>query len=114
MFPIWRRDTTELLRTFIQSGFKAYLSCVDGEKLGAVFAGRAIDASLLHDLPAGVDACGEYGEYHSFVYDGPIFQRPVPVRVGEVVLRDNRYYADLLPGPNGLAEPVSSMSVPPV
>ena len=63
LFPIWRRDTTELLRTFIQSGFKAYLSCVDGQKLGEAFAGRAIDASLLRDLPAGVDPCGEYGEY---------------------------------------------------
>jgi len=114
LFPIWRRDTTELMCTFIQSGFKAYLSCVDGQKLGEAFAGRAIDASLLRDLPAGVDPCGEYGEYHSFVYDGPIFQRPVPVHVGEVVLRDTRYYADLLPGLNGFAEPVTSMSVPPV
>ncbi len=105
LFPIWRRDTTELLRTFIQSGFKAYLSCVDGQKLGEAFAGRAIDASLLRDLPAGVDPCGEYGEYHSFVYDGPIFQRPIPVHVGEVVLRDTRYYADLLPG---LAAPCST------
>jgi uncharacterized protein (TIGR00290 family) len=114
LFPIWQRDTTELLRAFIQSGFKAYLSCVDGPKLGEAFAGRAIDASLLRDLPAGVDPCGEYGEYHSFVYDGPIFQRPVPVRVGEVVLRDNRYYADLLPGHKGFAEPMTSRSVPPV
>ena len=114
LFPLWRRDTTELLRTFIQSGFKAYLSCVDGQKLGEAFAGRAVDAALLGDLPAGVDPCGEYGEYHSFVYDGPIFERPVPVRVGEVVLRDTRYYADLLPDLNGFAEPVTSMSVPPV
>ncbi len=114
VFPIWKRDTTELMRTFIQSGFKAYLSCVDGAKLGATFAGRAIDAALLRDLPAGVDPCGEYGEYHSFVYDGPIFQRPVPVRVGEVVLRDNRYYADLLPGTEGAVEWVASNSVPPV
>ena len=114
LFPLWRRDTTELLRTFIQSGFKAYLSCVDGQKLGEAFAGRAVDAALLGDLPAGVDPCGEYGEYHSFVYDGPIFQRPVPVRVGEVVLRDTRYYADLLPDLNGFAGPATGMSVPPV
>src|SRR5205085_2422513 len=100
LFPIWKRDTTELMRTFIQSGYKAYLSCVDGEKLGERFAGRAVDAELLRDLPAGVDPCGEYGEYHSFVYDGPIFERPVRVRVGEVVLRDSRYYADLLPDHN--------------
>jgi diphthamide synthase (EF-2-diphthine--ammonia ligase) len=114
VFPIWKRDTTELMHTFIAAGFKAYLSCVDGAKLGAAFAGRAIDAALLRDLPAGVDPCGEHGEYHSFVYDGPIFQRPVPVRVGEVVLRDNRYYADLLPGAEGAAERVTSGSVPPV
>ncbi len=114
VFPIWKRDTTELMHTFIESGFKAYLSCVDGAKLGATFAGRAIDAALLRDLPAGVDPCGEYGEYHSFVYAGPIFQRPVPVRVGEVVLRDSRYYADLLPGEVGAAEPIASSSVPPV
>lgn len=114
VFPIWKRDTTELMRTFIASGFKAYLSCVDGAKLGAAFAGRAVDAALLRDLPSGVDPCGEYGEYHSFVYDGPIFQRPVPVRVGEVVLRDGRYYADLLPGTEGPAEGVVSGNVPPV
>ncbi len=114
LFPLWRRDTTELFNTFIQLGFKAYLSCVDGQKLSEAFAGRAIDAGLLGDLPAGVDPCGEYGEYHSFVYDGPIFQRPVPVRVGEVVLRDTRYYADLLPGLDGFAEPVIGMSMPPV
>jgi uncharacterized protein (TIGR00290 family) len=114
LFPIWHRDTTELLRTFIQLGFKAYLSCVDGPKLGETFAGRAIDEELLRDLPTGVDPCGEYGEYHSFVYDGPIFQQPVTVHVGEVVFRDNRYYADLLPGFDTIPEPVSSLSIPPV
>jgi uncharacterized protein (TIGR00290 family) len=114
LFPLWQRNTTELMRTFIASGFKAYLSCVDGQKLGAAFAGRAVDADLLRDLPAGVDPCGEYGEYHSFVYDGPIFQRPVPVRVGEVVLRDNRYYADLLPDRKGGTESIASSSMPPV
>jgi uncharacterized protein (TIGR00290 family) len=114
LFPLWQRDTTELLHTFIQSGFKAYLSCVDGQKLGKAFAGRAIDAALLHDLPVGVDPCGEYGEYHSFVYDGPIFQRPVPVRVDQVVMRDSRYYADLLSCANGFTEPVTGLSVPPV
>jgi uncharacterized protein (TIGR00290 family) len=114
LFPIWRRDTRELLSTFIGLGFKAYLSCVDGQKLGKTFAGRAIDLGLLADLPAGVDPCGEYGEYHSFVYDGPIFQRAVSVRLGEVVLRDNRYYADLLPGASAIAESRTGMNVPPV
>jgi len=97
IFPIWHRDTTELVRTFIDLGFKAYLTCVDGEKLGREFAGRPIDADLIHDLPDGVDPCGENGEYHSFVYDGPIFRRPVDLNVGEVVLRDVRYFADLVP-----------------
>jgi uncharacterized protein (TIGR00290 family) len=114
LFPLWQRDTTALVRTFIDSGYKAYLSCVDGIKLGQAFAGRAIDADLLRDLPAGVDPCGEYGEYHSFVYDGPIFQRPVPVRVGEVVQRDSRFYADLLPGLEVPTKPATNMSMPPV
>lgn len=97
VFPIWHRDTTELVQTFVALGFKAILACVDGAKLGEKFAGRFLDQSFLHDLPSGVDPCGENGEYHSFVYDGPSFHRPVPVTVGEIVLRDGRYFADLLP-----------------
>jgi len=95
VFPLWKRDTGELIRSFIDSGFKAYLSCVEGA-LGAAFAGRAIDHALLEDLPAGVDPCGENGEFHSFVYDGPIFREPIDVVVGEVVRRDTRFFADLL------------------
>jgi uncharacterized protein (TIGR00290 family) len=96
VFPLWKRDTSELIEAFIGSGFKAYLSCVEA-KLGESFAGRAIDAKLIDDLPEGVDPCGEYGEFHSFVYDGPIFRKPIDVVVGEVVCRDVRYFADLLP-----------------
>ena len=96
VFPIWGRDTTEIVRTFIALGFKAYLTCVDSEKLGEAFAGRPMDADLIRDLPAGVDPCGENGEYHSYVYDGPIFRSPVELSVGEVVLRDVRYFADLI------------------
>src|SRR5204863_9516450 len=92
------RDTTERGRTFVGDGFRAYLARVAGTKLGRGFAGPAIDGTLLRDLPAEVDPCGENGEFHSFVYDGPIFRRPVPVTVGEVVARDSRYFADLLPG----------------
>lgn len=98
LFPIWQRDVRELVETFIDLGFRAYLCCVEGAKLDRSFAGRPIDRTLLHDLPANVCPCGENGEYHSFVYDGPIFQQPVPVRVGEIVCRDNRYYADLVSG----------------
>lgn len=96
LFPIWQRNTGRLVRRFIALGFKAYLSCVEG-KLGEGFAGRAIDEDLLRDLPPGVDPCGEYGEFHSFVWDGPIFRQPIPVKVGEVVLRETRFFADLLP-----------------
>jgi uncharacterized protein (TIGR00290 family) len=97
VFPIWHRDTSELVRTFVSLGFKARLVCIDSKKLTSAFAGREIDCDFLGDLPGDVDPCGENGEYHSFVYDGPIFTRPVPVRLGEVVMRDVRYFADLLP-----------------
>ena len=96
LFPLWQRDTATLAREFVDLGFKAYLSCVDDAKLGASFAGRAFDHQLLADLPPRVDPCGEHGEYHSFVFDGPIFQRPLAVSVGEVVQRDVRHFADLV------------------
>jgi uncharacterized protein (TIGR00290 family) len=97
LFPIWGRDTTELARTFIDLGFKAYVTCVDGEKLPASFAGRALDARFIDDLPEGIDPCGENGEFHTFVYAGPIFRRALDIRVGEVVSRDGLHFADLLP-----------------
>lgn len=97
LFPLWKRNTTRLVNRFISLGFRAYLCCVEG-KLGPAFAGRPIDAALLRDLPADVDPCGEYGEFHSFVYAGPIFEHALEVTLGEIVLRDTRYYADLLPG----------------
>ena len=114
IFPLWKRDTGELLDQFISSRWKAYISCAEA-KLGPTFAGRAIDAAFRRDLPPGIDPCGEFGEYHSFVYDGPIFQRPVPVEVGEVVVRDGRFYADLL-SPVSTVPPSSSLehAMPPV
>jgi uncharacterized protein (TIGR00290 family) len=104
LFPLWHRDTTELVQSFVALGFKAVLACVDGSKLGEKFAGRSLDQRFIDDLPAGVDPCGENGEYHSFVYDGPLFREPVQVQVGAVVLRDSRYFADLLEGivPTGM------------
>ena len=101
IFPLWLCDTAGLVRTFVKLGFKAYLSCIDGRKLGREFAGRMIDAELIRSLPPGVDPCGENGEFHSFVFDGPMFRRPVAVRVGEIVQRDVRYFADLLPEKEG-------------
>ena len=97
-FPIWKRDTAELARAFIELGFSAVICCVDTRVLDGAFAGRVYDRDLLRDLPARIDPCGENGEFHSFVTEGPIFRRPVPVRTGEVVLREERFnYCDLLP-----------------
>jgi uncharacterized protein (TIGR00290 family) len=95
VFPIWKRDTRLLARQVIAMGFRAILSCVEG-KVGMGFAGRAYDDRLLEDLPAEIDPCGEYGEFHSFVYDGPGFRRPVALQIGETVTRDGRFYTDLL------------------
>jgi uncharacterized protein (TIGR00290 family) len=97
VFPIWKRDTRELADSFLKVGFKAILVCVDSKFLDRSFVGRAFDESLLADLPSGVDPCGENGEFHTFVHAGPIFNHPILVRSGEVVLRENRFwYCDLL------------------
>ena len=97
-FPLWGRDTRELAQGVIEAGMRAVVVCVDGEALGGEFAGREYDSDFLADLPEGVDPCGENGEFHTFVYDGPIFGRSVNFEKGEVVLRDGRFYfCDLLP-----------------
>lgn len=87
LFPLWGRDTTALAQEFLTLGFCAHLVCVDTTQLDARFAGRSFDAALLQELPASVDPCGENGEFHTFVSDGPVFSKPVSVRVGEVELR---------------------------
>ena len=98
IFPLWKRDTRQLARTFIDLGFKAVVTCVDSKSLGKDFVGREFDRQFLADLPFNVDPCGENGEFHSFVYDGPIFSERVPFTKGEIVLRENRfYYCDLVP-----------------
>jgi uncharacterized protein (TIGR00290 family) len=96
LFPLWGRDTAALARSFIEDGYEAYVVCVDTSVLDASFAGRKYDASLLNDLPPGIDPCGENGEFHSFVYAGPCFDRPVPCHLGERVLRDGFAFADLV------------------
>ncbi len=97
LFPIWKRDTTELLRSFMSRGFKAITTCVDTKVLSRDLAGREIDERFLADLPPGADPCGENGEYHTFVYNGPLFRRPVRFTLGEKVLREDRfYYCDLV------------------
>jgi uncharacterized protein (TIGR00290 family) len=98
LFPLWKRDTTELAHRFITRGFQAVLCCVDTHVLDQEFAGRPYDRALLAGLPAGVDPCGENGEFHSFVFDGPNWAERVEYETGPRVLRDNRFsYCDLLP-----------------
>ena len=96
-FPLWGRPTDALAREMIASGFRARLTCVDSNALAGSFAGREFDAALLTDLPPTVDPCGENGEFHTFVWDGPGFDKPVSVRTGEVESRDGFVFADLLP-----------------
>jgi len=99
LFPLWKRDTAELARTFVDLGFQAVVTCVDSEALDKGFVGRVFDRRFLSDLPSSVDPCGENGEFHSFVYGGPIFRHGIPCKKGEIVLRDSRfYYCDLIPG----------------
>lgn len=96
IYPLWGEDTRALARTFTHRGFRATLSCVDGEKLGPQFAGRDFDYVLQQDLPAGVDPCGEYGEFHSCVHAGPIFRRPLVLARGARLTRLDRFhYCDL-------------------
>jgi len=98
VFPLWGRDTRSLAHHLIDLGFKAVTTCTDGHFLGKDFVGRSIDEDFLRDLPEGVDPCGENGEFHSFVFDGPVFRRAIPFRKGDVVLmRDRFYYCDLIP-----------------
>ncbi|TGN13366.1 diphthine--ammonia ligase [Leptospira ilyithenensis] len=87
VFPIWKRNTTELINEFIDLGFKAVLVCINDSYLDPSFAGREIDRDFLKDLPENVDPCGENGEYHSFVYDGPIFKTPIRFSLGESVYK---------------------------
>jgi len=98
VFPLWGRDTNVIAQQFINSAFKAVVTCVDSRALDKTFIGRSIDKQFLSELPASVDCCGENGEYHSFVYDGPIFNQRISHQTGQVVLRDNRfYYLELMP-----------------
>ncbi|GIW92558.1 MAG: hypothetical protein KatS3mg110_0599 [Pirellulaceae bacterium] len=97
IFPIWKRDTRQLAERFLQLGFRAWVTCVEGW-LGEQRVGCALNREWLDQLPSGCDPCGENGEYHSFVFDGPLFRRSVPIVPGQTVKRDGRYYAELYPG----------------
>ena len=97
LFPLWRLPTNDLAREMIGGGVKSRVTCVDPKKLDRSFAGREFDASFLSQLPPAVDPCGENGEFHTFVYDAPVFSRPLAINNGEVVERDGFVFADVLP-----------------
>jgi uncharacterized protein (TIGR00290 family) len=102
LFPLWGRPTDALARTMIDSGVRAVLTCVDPSTLPPSFVGRGFDADLLDELPPEVDPCGERGEFHTFVWDAPGFNAPIPIRTGETVSRDGFVFCDVMP-----AEPLS-------
>jgi uncharacterized protein (TIGR00290 family) len=109
-FPIWGLDTAQLARKCVRDGFIARLVVVDTTQLDASFAGHPFDDALLDELPPTVDPCGERGEFHTFVSDGPGFEGPVEHEVGEIVLRDDRFaYCDLIPTrPQPSADPLTA------
>jgi uncharacterized protein (TIGR00290 family) len=111
MFPLWMRPTDELAREMIGGGLEAYLTCVDPRVLPASFAGRRFDAELLADLPAGVDPCGERGEFHTCAVAGPMFAKRISVKPGVVVERDGFVFADLVPG-SVVRDPGSGRTTP--
>jgi uncharacterized protein (TIGR00290 family) len=105
LFPLWGEDTAALARRFVADGHRAALCCVDTQQLDAGFCGRDYDGALLDALPAGIDPCGERGEFHTLSHAGPLFRQPLPLRRGESVLRDGRFqFTDFLldvPGSDG-------------
>jgi uncharacterized protein (TIGR00290 family) len=96
LFPVWKIPTDRLAREMIAAGVKAKITCVDPARLDKSFAGRDFDLALLESLPAQIDPCGENGEFHTFVHDAPVFNRPIDVQTGEVVERDGFVFADVL------------------
>jgi uncharacterized protein (TIGR00290 family) len=97
LFPIWGIPTDQLAREMVNSGLRARLVCVDPKQLAPEFTGRDFDLSLLGELPPGVDPCGENGEFHSFAYAGPMFNREITIATGEKVERDGFWFCDILP-----------------
>lgn len=102
VFPLWELPTAQLAREMIGGGLRARLTCVDSKALAPAFAGREFGRALLNDLPAAADPCGENGEFHTFVYDGPMFRAPIPIERGETREMDGFVYADLLPARGGV------------
>ncbi len=102
IFPVWGMSTRELARSMIKSGVRAKLTCVDPKLLAPEFVGREFDEQMLSELPPDIDPCGENGEFHTFVYAGPMFQQDLSVEVGEIVSRDGFVSADLSPKHRGV------------
>lgn len=96
IFPLWNTPTARLAKEMLSNGLRAIVTCVDPKSLPASFAGRAFDQAMLAELPLNVDPCGEYGEFHTCVVGGPMFDKALEVRVGEIVERDGFVFADLL------------------
>lgn len=97
LFPLWGIPTKILSQKMMSKGLKAMITCIDAEQLSEEYVGREYDESFLKDIPANIDPCGENGEFHSFVFDGPMFQYPIKFTTGEIVHRNSSYYVDLLP-----------------
>jgi len=108
LFPLWKMETTALVKEFIQLGFKSMVVCVNEQYLDKSFCGRVIDDNFLADLPANVDPCGENGEFHSFVFEAPLFKQPIPIVKGDIVRKEypapvpgekpyGFYFCDILP-----------------
>ncbi|HVW09700.1 MAG TPA: hypothetical protein VHC90_14020 [Bryobacteraceae bacterium] len=108
MFPVWAIPTDQLARDMIAAGVKAKITCVDPAKLSSTWAGRDFDAKFLDALPPGIDPSGENGEFHSFVYETPVFSAPIRVRKGTIVQRDGFVFADIAPDDSPLAYSASS------
>jgi uncharacterized protein (TIGR00290 family) len=94
VYPLWKQDTKALLNEFLELGFKAITVCVNAKLLGEEFVGRIIDEQFIKDLPENVDVCGENGEFHTFVFDGPIFSKSIDFKIGEKVLRSYTLHED--------------------
>ena len=96
LFPLWGKNTRELAEEMLTAGVKAIITCIDPRKLDQEFAGRIYDHQFLKDIDADVDPCGENGEFHTFVFDGPIFERALDIKTGEIVEREGFVFADIL------------------
>lgn len=105
VFPLWKRDTRQLAHEMVRAGLKASVVCLDPRKLSREFAGRPFDERFLRDLPSSVDPCGENGEFHTFVWAGPMFARSIAVEVGATVEREGFVFTDMLPGPTSAPDP---------